>query len=490
MAVVVLDGADSRVINRLQEKNEIPHISEMEEDGVSTTLLTPSAFSPISWNKMGTGLSKENMSLNRTWSYETERGKKRLDANAISHRRFWSYLNAEGMETGIYHWLLTWPVEEVDGFMISGVMTGNPDSMSHPEELNISDSTVKDSLRSFKSFEIANQVLDEYRDMEVMVFGFTIPDKVQHHFWKFLDNDTEETQKYRDVIYRSYEETDELVERLRPEYTVILVSDHGFHRVKYITYEARINRLLQKIDLVDFRNRPEVHLANNWNFDKNSPIIQRLSKNRVLNRTHYRVKFEWMNRSVPREEIVAKLSDIKVSDGQNFLQDIRYEDGYFVAKMYLDPERMNPPFYKEQYTNLVYARGQIPTHARSMNVSYRGEIYKVWLGPEKSGDHTPGTDGIFKAAGEPFKDSVDEESLDIRAEDVAPLILYLKGVPVPEDMDGEVPKEIIRDSYLENHPVRYSDAPIKKLEYEREANKTEEQSNRVEERLSRLGYLN
>jgi hypothetical protein len=42
--------------------------------------------------------------------------------------------------------------------------------------------------------------------------------------------------------------------------------------------------------------------------------------------------------------------------------------------------------------------------------------------------------------------------------DVAPLSLHLMGIPVPRDMDGDVPLHVLSASFRRENPVRYSDA--------------------------------
>jgi hypothetical protein len=74
-----------------------------------------------------------------------------------------------------------------------------------------------------------------------------------------------------------------------------------------------------------------------------------------------------------------------------------------------------------------------------------------------------------------------------KIEDFTPTLLYILGLPVPKDMDGRVLKEVFKDSYLENNPVKYGN-PLEKAENEgKEFSK--EDSKKIRERLARLGYI-
>ena len=72
--------------------------------------------------------------------------------------------------------------------------------------------------------------------------------------------------------------------------------------------------------------------------------------------------------------------------------------------------------------------------------------------------------------------------------DISPTILHLLGVPVPEDMDGQVLEGIFKPEFLAAHPLR-SGAASGTSGLEQASGYTEEESAKVEERLQALGYL-
>jgi arylsulfatase A-like enzyme len=72
--------------------------------------------------------------------------------------------------------------------------------------------------------------------------------------------------------------------------------------------------------------------------------------------------------------------------------------------------------------------------------------------------------------------------------DIAPTLLHLFGVPVPEDMDGRVLVEAFQPEFIAAHLVK-SGAASGTSGGDRSSGYTDEESAKVEERLQALGYL-
>ncbi|MDZ4383951.1 MAG: alkaline phosphatase family protein, partial [Nitrospirota bacterium] len=78
-------------------------------------------------------------------------------------------------------------------------------------------------------------------------------------------------------------------------------------------------------------------------------------------------------------------------------------------------------------------------------------------------------------------------------ESVAPTVLYLLGLPVPEDMDGVVIRDAIAEEYLKTHPVSYGPAQSSRIHRKDLEDLNGWQSNEdvegVKARLRDLGYM-
>ena len=94
--------------------------------------------------------------------------------------------------------------------------------------------------------------------------------------------------------------------------------------------------------------------------------------------------------------------------------------------------------------------------------------------------------GILVARAPALKTGVEIENAHLI--DLAPTILHLLGVSVPEDMDGSVLIGAFRPEFLAEHPVQ-SGAAAGTSGDNRSSGYTDEESAKVEERLQALGYL-
>jgi len=98
-----------------------------------------------------------------------------------------------------------------------------------------------------------------------------------------------------------------------------------------------------------------------------------------------------------------------------------------------------------------------------------------------SGNHRP--DGVFIATGGSFKHGA---VTDAHLVDLAPTILHLLGVAVPDDLDGRVLTEAFINQFAIQHPIHYQQATAGASKHA-DLSVTEQAD--VAARLRALGYL-
>jgi predicted AlkP superfamily phosphohydrolase/phosphomutase len=104
-----------------------------------------------------------------------------------------------------------------------------------------------------------------------------------------------------------------------------------------------------------------------------------------------------------------------------------------------------------------------------------------------TGDHRQ--EGVFFISGFHVRRSQLNRSVEIV--DIAPTVLYLLGVEIPDDMDGRVLVEVFEDSYVQTIPPKYVPVPPEPDSHEipDEEVYSDEEEEDIRERLRSLGYL-
>lgn len=103
---------------------------------------------------------------------------------------------------------------------------------------------------------------------------------------------------------------------------------------------------------------------------------------------------------------------------------------------------------------------------------------------EHNGSHR--LDGVLMMCGGPTKSGAELQGCHIV--DLAPTILHLMGTGIPEDMDGKVLTSALTEDYVAGYPVVYGKATDNTVG-EVVTTYSDEEAEKVEERLKDLGYL-
>jgi hypothetical protein len=99
-------------------------------------------------------------------------------------------------------------------------------------------------------------------------------------------------------------------------------------------------------------------------------------------------------------------------------------------------------------------------------------------------------DGVLMLSGGPLRR--DFAFTGAKIVDVAPTVLYLMGLPVPDDMDGRVLTEAIDDDFLGDHPIRSESMDDEVSDDAGDDSRhgfTEDESEMIARRLQALGYI-
>ena len=465
----------------------------------------------------------------------------------------WRLLSDAGKKVVVLNVPMTYPPEAVNGVLISGFDAPGVDSdFAYPpsvlEEVtrNVGPYQLRDypqghnpssflaQLEDLLSFRkrLTRYMMDHHEwDFLMMVFGET--DLVQHAYWQYTDPgfpsvSDADRERFGNVIRDMYMNMDavlgEFLSKLSEDTTVIVMSDHGAGPCYKAVF---INKWLEEKGLLSY-------------LDSRSKV----GYLEALKRIHHMVKntippagLEWMKRTFPalRQKVKSKIvfSDIDWThtkawsfgrESTNLFINVkdRFPEGIVEPgpeyqalreelirelKNICDPDTGKPAVDTVYKGEEVY-HGQCMDNAPDLLVSWRNHEYTSWPGyndrerdlfesslqhsdfsdwseMQKGGNHRP--NGVVFMKGPNIRKNFQLE--DARIIDLAPTILHLSGVRVPDDMDGKVLESALEPTYLEKEAVRFSEATDDAAQSAGQTTYSEEDAARVEERLRSLGYI-
>ena len=123
VVILGVDGLDHVALKSLVEQDQLPNFARMMQDGVFGLMSTyETGLPPIStriWTSVATGVPTQAHKID-SFFYVDEAGNRRMLTGA--HREAaaaWQIVSDENQRVGVVNWWFTYPVEEVDGFIVT-----------------------------------------------------------------------------------------------------------------------------------------------------------------------------------------------------------------------------------------------------------------------------------------------------------------------------------------------------------------------------------
>ena len=505
--VVGIDGATWDLIEPWAVRGELPTFRSLMENGVWGELeSTIPSWTIPAWSSLSTGLNPGKLGFvifmvkdgYRFTPYFFKCGQEKK-------RNIWDIVSKEGKKVCIANLPNIQSAYSVNGCMVVGWLYINRDAMTYPPGLKgeldkicggyivdimtadmtkgeIVDSPVTDGDYIRKSGEVLGKHHNCFKfllDKKDWDFGFVVyaePDRIQHRFWSD-----------KKILLDTYKKLDtnlkELLEKAGQDTNIFLVSDHGFgpnRRIFYINewlikegylrlnefkphVSSRLFIYASKLNVISLIRMVFAHLPKKIQdrFKGKSGFLKyddldidwkntRAFAYSVCGDIYLNVKGREPDGCVdPRDykatcdEIIGKLKDLKDPiTGEDiparvFQRDEIYHTGTG------DMSRAKCCYLPDL---VIHVDGRLSEV--SPNVGH-GHIFERGSG----GNHL--LNGIFLAYGPDIKNT--GEKLDgLKIYDIAPTILHTFGIPIPQDTDGRVLKEIFKDdSNLAERPVKY-----------------------------------
>jgi predicted AlkP superfamily phosphohydrolase/phosphomutase len=547
--IVGLDGVPLSLIEAWVAKGRLPTFRRLMEEGTVGKLRStiPPTSGP-SWSTFMTGKNPGKTGIydflyRRTDTYEFPP----VNASQRDGISLWRLLSDRGKKVGVVNVPMSYPVEEVNGYMISGWMTPYAaQDFCYPADLwrelkeqigyyTIYPTETFAESRQDSFFQACDELLD-LRSRTVEYLMSTYPtdlfmvvlfdtDRVLHQLWHYLDpghpwrqpgDGLDKSAPVVRYFQRVDEKLAEIVARADEDTVVVILSDHGMGPAHNFIV---LNNWLLKVGLLQVKRDPF----------------------RVLKRALFDAGFTLRNVHRIADSIgLAKHAEYKGLYSMDYLMKLvflsfldvdwskskAYSFGRHLGSIYLNVRGREPEGIVEPGREYEDVREEIIRLARGF-VDPRtgepliGEIIKredVYEGPyldrapdlilrprdetniffgladfgsnvtvdtvyRYSGMHRD--HGLLIMSGEGVKRGASVEGAGI--EDLAPTILYAMGCPIPQDMDGRVLSEVFTEEFRNQVTLlQGEEGSSREL---RETVYTEEAEEEIKERLRGLGYL-
>jgi predicted AlkP superfamily phosphohydrolase/phosphomutase len=547
--IVGLDGVPLSLIEGWAREGKLPTFRRLMEEGTTGDL--KSTIPPTSGPSWSTFMSGKNPGKTGIYDFLYRREGTYTFPPVNASRRdgvaLWKLLSNLGRRVGIVNVPMSYPVEEVNGYMISGWMTPySAQDFSYPSELwrelrdeigyyTIYPTETFSESRRESFFQASDRLLDmrcetvsylmeKYPSDMFMVVLFDT-DRILHQLWHYLEPDhpwrdsDDRTDKSAPVVryfQRVDEKLAEIVDRADEDTVIVVLSDHGMGAAHNFIV---LNNWLLDVGLLQLKRDP-FRLIKRWLFDVGFTLrnVHRVADAMGLAK-HAEYKGLYSMDHLMKRVFLSFL-DV------DWTKSKAYSFGRHLGSIYLNVKGREPEGVVEPGQEYEEVREEVIQLAREFvhpqtGEPLIGEILKkedIYEGPyldrapdlilrprddkniffgladfgsnstvdtvyRYSGMHRDY--GMLIMSGKGVEKGARIEGAEIQ--DMAPTILYAMESPIPQDMDGKVLSEVFTEEFRGQVPLlRGEEGSSRDIQ---ESDYTEEAEEEIKERLRGLGYL-
>jgi predicted AlkP superfamily phosphohydrolase/phosphomutase len=546
--MIGLDGVPLHIIQRWAEGGYLPTFRRLMETGTTGHLRStiPPTSGP-SWSSIVTGMNPGKTGIfDFLYRREGTYAFPPVSASRRGGTTMWRYLSDAGYRVGVLNIPISYPVEPLNGFMISGWMTPyratdyiyppelGPELQQAVGEYRIYPTETFAEHRRDTFLQASNDLLDmltrtalylgETRPCDVFMPVFFDTDRVLHQLWHYMDPDHpwRHDREDKEGIVRDYfARVDDSVARLLglagEDTLVMILSDHGMGRANNFIV---LNNWLLDNGLLKLKRDPWTRLKELM-FRRGFTLR---NVHQVLDRMGLARQAEYVaGYFVDHLLKIIFLSFLDV----DWRHSRAYSFGRHLGSIYLNVKGREPEGIVSPGAEYEAVRDEIECRARDFadprtgrrligQVLRREDIYSgpyldhapdLTLLPNSSSDiffgladfgHRYTVDTVYRYSGmhrdhgmlimngPGVRPGAMLEGASIY--DIAPTVLHTMGLPVPSDMDGHVLAEAFSREYMAAFPIVVGDPALAGRPAAGE-DYTPEGEQEIIDRLRGLGYM-
>ncbi|MBW2322458.1 MAG: alkaline phosphatase family protein [Deltaproteobacteria bacterium] len=548
--VIGLDSAAPALVERWAGEGKLPVFKRLMETGCYGRLeSTAPALTPPAWTTSVTGVNPGKHNIYDFFRVTPEHGKEIVSSNDRGSKAIWNLLDEFGGRSIILNLPITYPAEEFNGIMITGMPTPNVNK-GFVSPANIRDEILRltngrqlavdphklmrgEEHEFLQDLEAVTDLISRLTthlingsDWDFFMVVFDDLDRLQHTFWHHMDPnhtfyDKEKAQIYQDAILHFYqfleEKIEDIISMLDEETVIMIFSDHGmgpvyrnFHINNFFEERGWLKSKKPLFSMKEILRSMGLSLERMKLFLDSSGmrvLARRLLPPGVKN---------YVRKNLPAEGIELEIIDwSKTLDWSNSLAYLSSRTGQGIminrdnvedyeafreeiieSLLNLKDPETGRHVVKRVYKKEELFQGPYLNNAPDMLLE-PAETYEL---QEKLGASVFQDVNVSRV---PISANHQKEGIlllfskrdlhqghnlsDVKIADIAPTVLCALGFSVPRDMDGRVIVEAFDEAFLKNSPVRYSDISLNMESASESMTSTDEA--KVADRLRDLGYI-
>ena len=556
--VIGFDGAAYAMLNFWIDRGDMPVLKGMIKEGISGNVAssTPPMTAPA-WNDWSTGCNPGKHSIFDFMSITSTPGKySMINAQSRQRKGIWEYFQESDRVVTFQNMPTTYPPVSINGIMISGMLTpGNQHDFAKPKELfkeiekkfgpyplyykspmyilnlneDLINTFIDETIQHLTyKFNVFNYLQDKVKPDFSFIHEFG-NDQISHALWHIIepemgDYDKDMIERLRKKVSSYYRLFDNYLgiikDRLKPEDTLIVMSDHGFGKWHKT---IALNTWLLKNGFIVLKNKwiTKVRyklwksgVTHAWFFRN---IIKRLANwglgvnQRPIGEEFYRMQ--------SRKDLLLTVRDIDwtktkafsttgwgqiyINSKEKFINGAiktKQEYNQIYKQIWSALEKMEDPdsgpinghiWNKESLYSGPFTENAPDINFSALDKGYMATNLYGFITNEPVGERwvftgTHRQKGVIIATSPHFKSG--KSGIEMTLKDYLPTLLYLSNLSIPVDIDGKIVKELFNDEFIDkNKPKFDGSSQLKKQGLKKVFSKAEQE--KIEDTLKGLGYL-
>jgi len=477
LLIIGFDGADYELVQELVEKGKLPNIQRLMDSGTYGELeSTQIPITPSAWTSFMTGKNPGKHGI-FDFTKVTSKGLEVVSFNDVEDDTIFDILS-DKYSIGTLNIPATYPARDVNGFMVSGMMSPSIEKSTNDEDVkrilkeedylievpgtyngSNEEKLLEQCYDTLEKRENTSLRLMDEKDMDVFMPVFTVGDRISHWFWKYKDPEHPEFEEsdYRKEVEKIYAEIDsaigKLVEKGGEDTNIVMMSDHGFTGL----YKGvNLNKMLMGQDMLHIRRNPLSQLRylafkTGLTMENVYKVVRKLGLEEMVKSAADNPEKDRLRKILSLPFLSFSEVDFERSkaysalhfgpifcledDAEDRVIELLEELEYDGSKVVENIERGEEIYHgrnAENAPDIVYQTTGMHYQAHRYFEFGSNRVFSEPFNTE-SGHHR--LEGIYVASGPDFEN---EGRKDASIMDIAPTILSMMGEKIPGDMDGEV----------------------------------------------------